>query len=68
VNGWTVELDPAARKELRQLDDGPRQAAFDLLDDLRELGPALVSASELAANPDNWRVCFHLDHWRSMKR
>jgi mRNA-degrading endonuclease RelE of RelBE toxin-antitoxin system len=63
VNGWQVELTPSARRELRHLEDGPRQAALELIADLAE-DPALVPAIELDANPNNWRARFHHDRCR----
>jgi mRNA-degrading endonuclease RelE of RelBE toxin-antitoxin system len=48
---------------LRQLDDGPRQAAQDLIEEMTEEGPELLSAPELRASPDTWRVRFH-DRYR----
>jgi mRNA-degrading endonuclease RelE of RelBE toxin-antitoxin system len=64
VNGWTVELRPRAKKELRILDDGPRQEALDLLDELREEGPALVAALKMRGYPDTWRVRFYREGYR----
>ena len=45
-----------------ELDDGPRQAALQLFDELAEEGPRVVSAIELSANPDIWGVRFHGDY------
>lgn len=59
MNGWKVELRPAARRDLRLLDEGPRRAALDLLFELEEQGPELVSSIELRANPSIPRVPFH---------
>ena len=64
MNGWAIELRQSAQRELRLLEDGPRQAAIDLLEDLRDLGPILVSAIQLRAHKDVWRACFHDDRYR----
>lgn len=56
---WTLKLKPSARRELRQLEGGPRQAALDLFEELIEEGPAIVEAIELRSNSDIWRVRFH---------
>jgi len=64
MNGWAIELSQSAQRELRLLEDGPRQAATDLLEDLRELGPALESAVQLRAHKDVWRARFHHDRYR----
>jgi mRNA-degrading endonuclease RelE of RelBE toxin-antitoxin system len=61
--GWKVELSNSARRELRQLDDGSRQAAAELLEELAE-DPALVHAIELRGKPDTWRARFHHDRYR----
>ena len=61
MNSWSLELRPSARKDLRQLEDGPRQAAIDLLEDLAE-DPTLVPAIELRASPQIWRARFHGDY------
>ena len=42
MNAWTVELRLAAKRGLRAIEEGPRQAAVDLLKDLIE-DPALVN-------------------------
>jgi mRNA-degrading endonuclease RelE of RelBE toxin-antitoxin system len=63
VNGWKVELTPSAQRQFRRLEDGPRQAAEELLQDLAE-DPALIPAVELDANPNTWRVRFHHDRYR----
>jgi hypothetical protein len=46
VNGWTVELTTSAQREFRQLEDGPQQAAAELIADLAE-DPSLVPALEM---------------------
>jgi mRNA-degrading endonuclease RelE of RelBE toxin-antitoxin system len=66
VTGWTVELRPAARK-YRELDEGPKRDAAELLADLEE-DPTLVPAIELRANPGTWRVRFHHDRYRMIYR
>jgi mRNA-degrading endonuclease RelE of RelBE toxin-antitoxin system len=43
VNGWRVELTRTAQRDFRKLDHGPRRAALDLIDELRE-SPALPHA------------------------
>jgi mRNA-degrading endonuclease RelE of RelBE toxin-antitoxin system len=58
VNRWKVELDSAARKDLRELAEGPQQAAIDLLEDLAE-DPAGAGAVEMRGKPNTWRVRFH---------
>jgi mRNA-degrading endonuclease RelE of RelBE toxin-antitoxin system len=64
MNAWAVELSLSAQRELRLLEDGPRQAATDLLEDLRELGPTVASAIQLRAHKDVWRARFHNDRYR----
>jgi mRNA-degrading endonuclease RelE of RelBE toxin-antitoxin system len=59
VNPWRVDLSISAQRELRRLNEGPRRAADELIDDLSEYGPELPGAIELVANPDIWRVRFH---------
>jgi hypothetical protein len=49
VNGWTVDLSETARKELRALDMGAKQAAGELIAELRELGSALVLSIRMRA-------------------
>ena len=61
MNSWSLELRPSARRDLRQLGDGPRQAAIDLLQDLAD-DPTLVPAIELRASPQIWRARFHQDY------
>jgi mRNA-degrading endonuclease RelE of RelBE toxin-antitoxin system len=63
VTSWSLELRPSARRDLGQLEDGPRQAAIELLQDLSE-DPMLVPAVELRANPQIWRARFHQDRYR----
>ena len=65
MNGWKVEVRPRARKDLRELSEGPRRAALDLFAELMELGPGLEGAIELRANPGTWRVRFH-DSYRML--
>lgn len=68
MNGWQVEVTPSAQRELRQLlEDGPRQAALELIEDLAE-EPAMIPALELDANPGNWRVRFHHDRYRMISQ
>jgi len=50
MTGWAIELSQSAQRELRLLEDGPRQAATDLLEDLRELGPTVATAIQLRAH------------------
>jgi hypothetical protein len=52
VNGWTVELRPDARKSLRQMDDGARRDAIDMLEDIREEGLLLTNAPCPPSNTD----------------
>jgi mRNA-degrading endonuclease RelE of RelBE toxin-antitoxin system len=59
VNGWKVELSPTAQREFRQLAEGPKRDAEEVIEDLREQGPALVQAVQLRGYPDLWRVRFH---------
>ena len=65
MNGWTVDLTGIARRDLRKLEEGPQQAAIELLQDLNE-GPELGGAIELRSNPDVWRVRFHSDQYRML--
>lgn len=58
MNGWTVALTPAARRDLHLLEDGPQQAATEIIQDLAE-DPQLVPAIELRGNPNVWRTRFH---------
>jgi mRNA-degrading endonuclease RelE of RelBE toxin-antitoxin system len=58
VNGWTVALTRAARRDLHLLQGGPQQAATEILEDLAE-DPELVPAIELRRNPNVWRIRFH---------
>jgi len=62
LTGWTVELTPAARRQYRQLEDGPKSAAKELLEDLEAEGPELVPALELRGKPRVWRARFHNDY------
>jgi mRNA-degrading endonuclease RelE of RelBE toxin-antitoxin system len=64
VNAWIVDLRPSARKDLRRLPSGPRQAALEVLDELREHGPGLVEAFQLRGYKDTWRVRFHHEDYR----
>jgi mRNA-degrading endonuclease RelE of RelBE toxin-antitoxin system len=64
VNGWTVDLHPIAEKELQALDEGPKAAAFELIADLRELGPVLVPSIRIRAYHATWRARFHHDRYR----
>jgi mRNA-degrading endonuclease RelE of RelBE toxin-antitoxin system len=64
MNGWAIELSQSAQRELRLLEDGPRQADIDLLEDLRELGPMLITSIQLRAHKDVWRARFHQDRYR----
>ncbi len=67
MNGWKVELRPSAKREFRQLEDGPRRDAEELIADLREQGPAIITAIELRGHPDTWRARFH-DGYRMIYR
>jgi mRNA-degrading endonuclease RelE of RelBE toxin-antitoxin system len=72
VSSRIFELKPAARRELRQLDMGPRQEAIALILELADEGPRIAGAIELRAielraNPDLWRVRFH-DGYRMIYR
>jgi hypothetical protein len=58
MNGWAIEPDQSAQRELRLLEDGPRPAAIDLLEYLRELGPTLVLAIQLRVHKDDRRARF----------
>jgi mRNA-degrading endonuclease RelE of RelBE toxin-antitoxin system len=64
VNGWKVELSPSARAAFRRLDDAASRDAADLIQELREDGPALAHAIQLRGNPNTWRVRFHHDRYR----
>lgn len=64
MNGWKVALRPGARRELRRLDDEPRREALDLVEDLREQGPALETALKMRGYPDSWRVRFFHESYR----
>jgi mRNA-degrading endonuclease RelE of RelBE toxin-antitoxin system len=59
VKRWALKLKPSARRELRQLEGGPRQRAVDFFEELIAEGPAIAGAIELRSNPDIWRVRFH---------
>jgi len=61
---WTIELSKSAKKELHLLEDGPKQAAIELMEDLRELGPLVVTAIQLRAHKDVWRARFHHGKYR----
>ena len=61
MNGWTVEILSSARKDLRQLDDGPQQDATALLEELAE-DPMLAQPLEMRGKPNTWRVRFHGDY------
>jgi mRNA-degrading endonuclease RelE of RelBE toxin-antitoxin system len=61
VNGWTVALTPAARRDLRLLEGGPQQAATEIIQDLAE-DPELVPAVELRGNPNVRRTRFHTNY------
>jgi mRNA-degrading endonuclease RelE of RelBE toxin-antitoxin system len=56
---WTVEITPTARRQYRQLEDGPKSEARDLLEDLEAEGPDSIPAIELRRNPNVWRIRFH---------
>jgi hypothetical protein len=59
VTDLTVELRPPARKNLRRLLPGVREAALQIIEELREQGPALVKAFHLRGYKDTWKVRFH---------
>jgi mRNA-degrading endonuclease RelE of RelBE toxin-antitoxin system len=62
VNGrWRVDLTRSARRELRNLADGPRQAALDLIEELAEQGPVLAEGIKMRRYVETWRVRFHND-------
>jgi mRNA-degrading endonuclease RelE of RelBE toxin-antitoxin system len=64
VNGWTIELSKSARREFRLLDEGAKQDAMEILQDLAEEGPVVVPAIELKKYPDAWRARFHHERFR----
>jgi mRNA-degrading endonuclease RelE of RelBE toxin-antitoxin system len=66
VNRWTVDLLPAAQKELARLENGPLQEAVSILEDMRENGPEFIPAIELRANPATWRARIHHDRFRML--
>jgi len=68
VSDWTVELRPAARKELRQLEDGPRRSAAFVIEELAEEGPELTGAIPMRGYTDTWRVRFHNERFRMVYR
>ena len=47
---WTVELRPAAQRDLKKLDEGPQREAVELFQDLEE-DPFSVPAIQLRAHP-----------------
>jgi mRNA-degrading endonuclease RelE of RelBE toxin-antitoxin system len=59
VSGWEVRLSPSAQRELRRLDDGPKQAALSAIQELTVEGPALGEAIELSAIPGTSRIRFY---------
>ena len=63
MNGWRVILSKTARRDFRQLEDGPKQAATELLEDLAE-DPALTPASELRGYAGYFKARFHHDLYR----
>jgi mRNA-degrading endonuclease RelE of RelBE toxin-antitoxin system len=63
VNQWTVEVDPAAGRELRRLDEGPKRDALELMEDLAE-DPYAVSAHELEGYQNTWSARFCFDQYR----
>jgi mRNA-degrading endonuclease RelE of RelBE toxin-antitoxin system len=65
---WSVELRPAARKEYRQLEDGPRRSAAFMLAELAEEGPFLTGAIPMRGYDDTWRVRFHNERFRLIYR
>jgi mRNA-degrading endonuclease RelE of RelBE toxin-antitoxin system len=66
LTAWTVELTAKARREYRLLDEGTKQAAVELLQDLAEEGPLMIPAIELRGNPDTWRVRFNGERYRML--
>ncbi len=60
---WTVKISPVASKAYKNLEEGPKRDAAELLSDLEE-DPTQVRAIELRANPGTWRVRFHHDRYR----
>jgi mRNA-degrading endonuclease RelE of RelBE toxin-antitoxin system len=56
---WTVEITPTARRQYRQLEDGPESEGRDLLEDLEAEGPDSIPAVELRRGPNVWRIRFH---------
>ena len=62
VNGWKVELRHPPRREFRQLEDGPKRAAEELLQDPAEQVPRSSRQSSCAAH--TYRARFHHDRYR----
>ncbi len=68
MSDWRVELRPAARKDQRQLEDGPRRSAAFILEELAEEGPELSGAIPMRGYNDTWRVRFHNERFRMVYR
>jgi mRNA-degrading endonuclease RelE of RelBE toxin-antitoxin system len=59
VKRWTVDLRPAAKRDLKQLDEGPQRDAVELIQDLEE-DPFSVTAIQLRSHPPGtMRARFH---------
>ncbi len=56
---WRVELTKSAKRELRELEEGPRREAGELIQDLAVDPTNIPGAIELRANPNHWRIRFH---------
>jgi mRNA-degrading endonuclease RelE of RelBE toxin-antitoxin system len=59
VKNWTVKLTAGAKKNLRELEEGPKRDAAELLHDLEE-DPFSVPAIQLRSHaPGTMRARFH---------
>ena len=64
MSTWTVEFEPAARREYTQLEEGPRRSAASVIAEQIEEGPELSGAILRRGYRDTWRVRFHNDRFR----
>jgi len=53
VTPWKVELTKSAKRELRELDEGPRREAGELIQELAVDPTNIPGAIELRANPNH---------------
>lgn len=61
---WKVDLTNSAQRDIRQLPDGPKSEALDIVEALIEDGPEAVPTIEMEHYPGRHRTRFYREAYR----